>query len=91
MIRQALAIAAIVMGALTAALSGIRLPPAVSAVLAAAGAVVLAIEHYVSDPSTGTPAPPKPIMVPQAPVPVAPVAPVAPVPPQPTPPVQQNL
>ena len=52
--RQVLAIAAVVMGALTAALNGIHLPPAVSTVLVAAGSVILAIEHYVGDPSTGT-------------------------------------
>jgi hypothetical protein len=52
--RQVVAIAAVVMGALTSALSAIKLPPAVSAVLAAAGAVILAIEHYVGDPSTGS-------------------------------------
>jgi hypothetical protein len=58
-IRQVLAVAAIVMGALTSALNGIHLPAAVSAVLAASGAVILALEHYVSDPSTGNPpAPP---------------------------------
>jgi len=53
-IRQIVAVAAVVMGALTASLSAIHLPTAVSAVLTAAGAVILAIEHYVSDPSTGT-------------------------------------
>lgn len=54
-IRQVLAIAAVVMGALTSALSGIHLPPAVSAVLAAGGLVLLNVEHYLSDPSTGNP------------------------------------
>jgi hypothetical protein len=54
--RQVIAIAAVVMGALTSALSGIHLPPAISTALVVAGAVILAIEHYVGDPSTGTPA-----------------------------------
>ena len=54
-VRQVLAIAAIIMGALTACLQGIHLPPAVSAVLAAGGLVLINIEHYLSDPSTGTP------------------------------------
>jgi hypothetical protein len=61
-VRQTLAIAAIVMGALTQALNGIKLPVAISTVLAVGGAVILAVEHYVSDPSTGssTPTPPAP-------------------------------
>lgn len=53
--RQILAVAAIVMGALTQALNGIHLSPAISSVLAIVGGVILAIEHYVSDPSTGNP------------------------------------
>lgn len=56
-IRQVAAIAAIVMGALTSALSGIKLPPAVSTVLVAAGGVLLAIEHFVGDTSTGSSTP----------------------------------
>ena len=69
-VRQVVAVAAIVMGALTSALSGIKLPPAVSAVLTAAGAGLLWIEHYVGDPSTGTtptsspPTPPAAVVVP---------------------------
>jgi hypothetical protein len=54
-IRQVLAIAAIVMGALTSVLSGIHLPVALSAVLAAGGLVLINIEHYLGDPSTGNP------------------------------------
>jgi len=53
--RQVVAIAAIVMGAITSSLSAVHLPPAVSAVMTAGGAAILAIEHYVGDPSTGTP------------------------------------
>jgi hypothetical protein len=53
-LRQVFAIAAVVVGALTSSVSAIHLPPAVSSVLVAAGGVILAIEHYVSDPSTGT-------------------------------------
>ncbi len=54
-VRQVFAIAAVVMGALTQALSGIHLSPAISAVLAAGGMVLLNVEHYLSDPSTGNP------------------------------------
>jgi hypothetical protein len=53
--RQVLAIIGIVMGVLTASVTQLHLPPAVSTVLVTAGAVILAIEHYLSDPSTGTP------------------------------------
>ena len=52
--RQVVAIAAIVMGAVTAAGPSLGLPTDVSAVLVAAGGAVIAIEHYVGDPSTGT-------------------------------------
>jgi hypothetical protein len=71
-IRQVVAIAAVVMGALTASLAAIKLPTAVSAVLAAAGAVILAIEHYVGDPSTGTPTPAQPVIKPAGTNPVQP-------------------
>lgn len=56
-LRQIAAVASIVMGAITAAVNSnnaIHLPPAVSAVLAAAGGLLLSVEHYVGDPSTGT-------------------------------------
>lgn len=53
-LRQILAGAAVVMAAVTQADSGLHLPVAISTVLGIAGAVILAIEHYVSDPSTGT-------------------------------------
>jgi hypothetical protein len=56
--RQVLAIAGIVMGVLTASVTSLHLPPAVSSILVVAGSVILAIEHYVSDPSTGNPTPP---------------------------------
>lgn len=53
--RQVAAIAAIVVGALPQ----IGLPARVATPLIAAGGILLAIEHYLSDPSTGTPSPPK--------------------------------
>lgn len=54
-VRQVVAVAAIVMGCLTQALSSIQLSPAISTALATIGGVILGIEHYVGDPSTGTP------------------------------------
>lgn len=56
--RQVLAIAGIVMGVITASVTSLHLPTAVSSILVVAGSVILAIEHYVGDPSTGTPPPP---------------------------------
>ena len=53
-LRQVLAIAGIVMGVLTASVTSLHLPVVMSTILTVAGAVILAIEHYVSDPSTGT-------------------------------------
>ncbi len=85
-IRQVFAVAAVVMGALTQALQGIHLPPALSAVLAAGGLLLLNLEHYLGDTSTGNPttttitSTTTPANTPLAvAVPVAPVAPVAPV------------
>jgi hypothetical protein len=59
-IRQIVAVAAVVFGAISAAISStnaIHLPPAVSSVLVIAGSVIMAIEHYVGDPSTGSTTP----------------------------------
>lgn len=53
--RQILALAGVVMGVLTASVTSLHLPPSVSAVLTVGGALILAIEHFVADPSTGTP------------------------------------
>ena len=53
--RQVLAIAGIVMGVVTASVPALHLPPAVSSILVVVGGVILALEHYLSDPSTGTP------------------------------------
>jgi hypothetical protein len=52
--RQVLAIAGIVMGVVTASVTQLHLPTAVSSILVVAGSVILAIEHYVGDPSTGS-------------------------------------
>jgi hypothetical protein len=46
--RQVIAVVAIIMGALTAALPSISLPPGVSAVLVGFGGVVIALEHHLS-------------------------------------------
>jgi hypothetical protein len=51
--RQVLALAGIVMGALTQSVTALHLPVAFSTIIAAGGAVLLAVEHYVADPSTG--------------------------------------
>ena len=52
--RQGLAILGIVFGILTQSVTTLHLPVAVSAWLGVGGVVILAIEHYVGDPSTGT-------------------------------------
>jgi hypothetical protein len=52
--RQVLAVLGVVFGVLTQAIPAMHLPTAVSSVLVVAGGVILAIEHYVADPSTGT-------------------------------------
>ena len=52
--RQVLAILGIVFAALTQALQSIKLPPAASVIMGVFGTVILGLEHYVADPSTGT-------------------------------------
>jgi hypothetical protein len=54
-LRQILAILVSVYGVLSASITQLHLPPAVSTILVAFGPLILAIEHYVGDPSTGTP------------------------------------
>ena len=54
-VRQVLAVLALVFGALTQALASIKLPPAASVVMGVFGTVILGLEHYLGDPSTGTP------------------------------------
>ena len=62
-LRQVLAIAGIVFGILTQSVSSLHLPPAVSSIMLIAGSVLVAIEHYVSDPSTGTTNAPSPVAI----------------------------
>lgn len=52
--RQVIAYAALVVGPLTAAVPAMHLPAPVSAVITAVGGVIVVVEHYVGDPSTGT-------------------------------------
>jgi hypothetical protein len=52
--RQIVAVLASIYGIASTHISAIHLPPAVAAILTAAGPVILAIEHFVGDPSTGT-------------------------------------
>lgn len=51
--RQVIAILASVYGVLSASVSQLHLPPVVSGILTATGPLILAVEHWVSDPSTG--------------------------------------
>ncbi|HEV3370889.1 MAG TPA: hypothetical protein VG074_15085 [Acidimicrobiales bacterium] len=76
--RQILAILGIIFGVLTQSVTALHLPVAVSAVLTVGGTLVIAIEHYVGDPSTGTPAPAPP--PPPTPVAAAPHNPLLPPP-----------
>lgn len=71
--RQILALLGVVFGVLTQSVSAMHLPVAVSTALTLGGSVILAVEHFVADPSTGGATPPFPV---QPPTPVA--APPAP-------------
>jgi hypothetical protein len=65
-VRQVLALAAVIIGALSTSLAGIKLPTAVSTALVVGGSVIAAIEHFVSDPSTGSTDAPKVVVAPVA-------------------------
>lgn len=53
-VRQVLSVIATAFGIVSASTATLHLPVAISAILTACAPVVLAIEHYLSDPSTGT-------------------------------------
>src|ERR1035437_3460296 len=53
-IRQVLAVLVSIYGVLTASISQLHLPVPVSTVLVAVAPIIFGIEHYLSDPSTGT-------------------------------------
>jgi hypothetical protein len=76
-LRLVLAAVVSIYGVVSAAdkMNGLHLPPAVSAVLVAAAPIMLAVQHWLSDPSTGTPSPaaPGPTPAPDpAPLPASP-------------------
>jgi len=53
-LRQVLAVATSVYGVLTASIGSLHLPVAASTALISFGPVLLSIEHFVADPSTGS-------------------------------------
>jgi hypothetical protein len=55
--RQVVAVLAAVAGILTASVTQLHLPTSVSTVLVAFGGILLTVEHYLGDPSTGTTSP----------------------------------
>ena len=71
-LRQIGAVLVSVYGVLSASVTALHLPIAVSTVLTAAGPAILAIEHYVGDPTTGLGTPVKPTPPPVAAPPVPP-------------------
>jgi hypothetical protein len=52
-IRQILGVVATAFGVLTSSVSSLHLPVAISTILTACGPLILVVEHYVGDPSTG--------------------------------------
>jgi len=62
-IRQVLAVLVSVFGVLTANQTVLHLPAWASSILIAFGPVLLTLEHYLGDPSTGTPTTTKPTPV----------------------------
>ncbi len=59
-VRQVLAVAVTLYTVIATNQGSLHLPTAVTAALTAFGPVILAIEHYTADPSTGTTPPPAP-------------------------------
>jgi hypothetical protein len=53
-VRQVVAVVATVFGILTASVQALHLPPVISGILTAFGPLLLTVEHFVGDPSTGT-------------------------------------
>jgi hypothetical protein len=67
-LRHALLLIVSVFGVLTQSVGTLHLPLAVSSIMTAAYPVLLLVEHFVADPSTGTtppPAPPTPTIPPR--------------------------
>lgn len=82
-VRQILAILGITFGVLTQSVTTLHLPASLSAILLVAGSVILAIEHYVSDPSTGL----NPIIPVITPIPNPIITPIVTPNPSPLPPI----
>jgi hypothetical protein len=55
LVRQGAAFLGLTAAIVTQAVHAVHLPPAISGTLLAVSGGILAVEHYVSDPSTGTP------------------------------------
>lgn len=68
-VRQFLAVLGIIFMVLTQSDSSLHLPVAASSILGIIGGIILALEHYVGDPSTGTVT----TDTPNGPVPIVPV------------------
>jgi hypothetical protein len=65
-VRQVLAVCVSIIGVLSANGTVLgSLPASVKAILTAFAPVLLVIEHFVSDPSTGNPPPPPPTIPPR--------------------------
>jgi len=61
--RQTLAVLGIIFGVLTQSVSSLHLPIAISTAITIGGSLLLAIQHYVADPSTGSTNAPPPVVV----------------------------
>jgi len=57
LVRQLLALLGLVTAIVTQSVGSLHLPVAVSTAIALVSGILLSIEHYVSDPSTGTTVP----------------------------------
>lgn len=56
-LRQLAGVVVSIYGVLTASVPGLRLPVAVSTVLTLVGPIIIVLQHYLADPSTGNPVP----------------------------------
>jgi len=58
-VRIVVAVLVSVYGVLTQTVTGMKLPLVMSSILTAVGPVMVYLEHYLADPSTGNPTPPQ--------------------------------
>ena len=66
-LRQVLAYLGVIFGILSQSVGSLHLPVAVATAIIAASGLLVSVQHYVANPTTGTPAVTPPVAVPGLP------------------------